>query len=212
MAFNAHTLTRLPHLQALHLEFVPIVLLALDRLLVDRRVRDAIILGVACALQGLTSNYLLVFTGVAATVGIAVRADEWLRPAPARTTALIGLATAVAAALLVPFLYPYYLTQREQGLTRSLDEVALYLVDLARLRLDRRPPALRRVEPPLLRRHDVPLPRRGRVDPRACRACSETGPEGRPDPDDRRDRAPPASRCRSALRCPATPRSTTGCR
>ncbi len=126
VAFNAHTLTRLPHLQALHLEFVPIVLLALDRLLVDRRVRDAIILGVACALQGLTSNYLLVFTGVAATVGIAVRADEWLRPAPARTTALIGLATAVAAALLVPFLYPYYLTQREQGLTRSLDEVALY--------------------------------------------------------------------------------------
>ena len=29
LAFNAHTLTRLPHLQALHLEFMPVVLLAL---------------------------------------------------------------------------------------------------------------------------------------------------------------------------------------
>ena len=126
VAFNAHTLTRLPHLQALHLEFIPVVLLALDRLLVERRVRDAILLGAAVALQGLTSNYLLVFTAVAAAVGLAVRADEWRRPAPGRTTALLGLSAAVAAAVVAPFLYPYYLTQREQGLTRTLDEVALY--------------------------------------------------------------------------------------
>jgi hypothetical protein len=126
VAFNAHTLTRLPHLQALHLEFIPVVLFALDRLLVERRVRDAVLLGTACALQGLTSNYLLVFTAVAAGVGVAVRANEWWRPAPARTAALLGLAAAVTAALVAPFLYPYYLTQREQGLTRSLDEVARY--------------------------------------------------------------------------------------
>jgi len=126
VAFNAHTLTRLPHLQALHLEFIPVVLLALDRLLVERRARDAVLLGVACALQGLTSNYLLVFTAVAVAVGAAVRVNEWQRPAPVRTAALLGLAAVIAAALLAPFLYPYYLTQREQGLTRSLDEVALY--------------------------------------------------------------------------------------
>jgi hypothetical protein len=126
LAFNAHTLTRLPHLQALHLEFIPLVLLALDRVLVERRVRDGVLLGAACALQGLTSNYLLVFTAVAAGVGIAARANEWWRPAPARTTALLGLSAVVGAALVAPFLYPYYLTQREQGLTRSLEEVALY--------------------------------------------------------------------------------------
>ncbi|MGE5199721.1 MAG: hypothetical protein ACM3H9_08775 [Rhodospirillaceae bacterium] len=126
VAFNAHTLTRLPHLQALHLEFLPVVLLALDRVLVERRVRDAILLGAAIALQGLTSNYLLVFTAVAAVVGLAVRANEWRRPAAARTTALLGLAAALAAAAVAPFLYPYYLTQREQGLTRTLDEVARY--------------------------------------------------------------------------------------
>lgn len=126
LAFNAHTLTRLPHLQALHVEFLPIVLLALDRVLVGRRTRDALLLGAACALQGLTSNYLLVFTFVAVAVGIVVRAGEVRRPAPARVSALLAGSAAVAALLLGPFLYPYYLSQREQGLTRSLDEVALY--------------------------------------------------------------------------------------
>ena len=32
-AFNAHTLTRLPHLQAQHVEFLPVVVLALDEVL-----------------------------------------------------------------------------------------------------------------------------------------------------------------------------------
>ncbi|MCU0256792.1 MAG: hypothetical protein MUF60_08600, partial [Vicinamibacterales bacterium] len=126
VAFNAHTLTRLPHLQALHVEFLPVVLLALDRVLVARRRRDAVLLGIASALQGLTSNYLLVFTIVAVAVGIAVRAGELRRPAPARVAGLLAVSASVAALLLAPFLYPYYLTQREQGLTRSLDEVALY--------------------------------------------------------------------------------------
>jgi hypothetical protein len=126
VAFNAHTLTRLPHLQALHVEFLPVVLLALDRVLVGRRRHDAVLLGIACALQGLTSNYLLVFTIVAVAVGIAVRAGEVRRPAPARVAGLLAVSASVAALLLAPFLYPYYLTQREQGLTRSLDEVALY--------------------------------------------------------------------------------------
>ena len=125
VAFNAHTLTRLPHLQALHLEFLPVVLLALDRLLVERRARDAVLLGAACALQGLTSNYLLVFTLVAVAAGVAVRAND-VRPAPARAISLLTLAAGVTALVVAPFLYPYYLTQREQGLTRSLDEVALY--------------------------------------------------------------------------------------
>ena len=79
------------------------------------RVRDAVLLGVACALQGLTSNYLLVFTAVAAGVALVVRANEWVRPPSGRTAALVALAAAVAVAMVGPFLYPYYLTQREQG-------------------------------------------------------------------------------------------------
>jgi hypothetical protein len=125
-AFNAHTLTRLPHLQALHLEFLPVVLLATDRLIERRRTRDAVLLGLAVALQSLTSNYLMVFTAVTAAVALAARANDWVRPAPARTAALAAVAAAIGALLVGPFLYPYYAAQREQGLTRSLDEVARY--------------------------------------------------------------------------------------
>ena len=126
LAFNAHTLTRLPHLQALHLEFLPFVPLALDNLIERRRVRDAVMLGVAAALQGLTSNYLLVFTVVAVAAAVLVRGAEWVRDAPGRTAALLALASGIGALLVAPFLYPYYLAQHEQGLTRTLDEVARY--------------------------------------------------------------------------------------
>jgi hypothetical protein len=61
-AFNAHVFGRLPHLQTQHVEFIALILFALDRVVMSRRVRDALLLGAAFALQGLTSVYLLVFT------------------------------------------------------------------------------------------------------------------------------------------------------
>jgi len=126
LAFNAHTLTRLPHVQALHLEFLPFVLLALDNLLERRRVRDAILLGLVAALQALTSNYLLVFTAVALAAAALARGREWVRPTSGRAVWLLALAAGIGAVLAAPFLYPYYLAQNEQGLTRTLDEVARY--------------------------------------------------------------------------------------
>ena len=125
-AFNAHTLTRLPHLQALHVEFLPVALLAADRLLVRRRTRDAILLGLAAALQSLTSNYLMAATVVAGAAILAARVGEVARPAPRRVLLLFALATAVGAALVAPFLLPYAAARREQGLVRTLDEVARY--------------------------------------------------------------------------------------
>jgi len=125
-AFNAHTLTRLPHVQALHLEFLPIAWLALDRLLTRPRWRDAGVLGVFAALQALTSNYLLVFTALTLAVSVLVRPGTWLRPWSGDAVAKLAGAAAVGAVLVAPFLVPYAMAQREQGLTRSLDEVALY--------------------------------------------------------------------------------------
>ena len=82
-AFNAHLLTRFAHLQALHGEFVPVVLLAVDRLATRARWRDAALLAAGLVLVGLTSIYLLVFVAGAAVVGVAARAAEWrLRPGP----------------------------------------------------------------------------------------------------------------------------------
>ncbi len=126
LAFNAHTLTRLPHVQALHLEFLPFALLLLDRLLAAPRLRTAIGLALVAALEALTSNYLLVFTALVLAVSTLVRPEDWLRRDRVRTPIYLGVAAVGFGALVAPFLWPYYLAQQEQGLTRSLDEVARY--------------------------------------------------------------------------------------
>ena len=126
-AFNAHLLTRLVHLQALHLEFFPLALLALDRLIEGSGSRRAaMLLASAFVLQALCSNYTLVFMSVALAIGAAVRVDEWLWPPRPRTIVALSAAALVSIALLIPFLWPYFIVSREQGLNRSLDEVALY--------------------------------------------------------------------------------------
>ena len=61
VAFNAHALTRLPHIQAQHAEFLPLGLLAFDALLRTRRWSAAAWLAIAVALQAMASVYLFVF-------------------------------------------------------------------------------------------------------------------------------------------------------
>src|SRR5262245_27460284 len=73
MAFNAHSLTRLANLQAMHAEFLPLAIYALDRLFAKPRVAIAVGLAAAIALQALTSNYLLVMTAFAVTAAVLVR-------------------------------------------------------------------------------------------------------------------------------------------
>ncbi len=123
---NAHTLTRLPHLQALHVEFLPLALLALDTLLREPRVAHAARLAVWFTLQALTSVYLLVFTAFAMAAAAAARPEDWLRNHARRAVAMVLLATAIAGILLFPFLLPYWRAYADQGLTRSLAEAALY--------------------------------------------------------------------------------------
>jgi hypothetical protein len=127
-AFNAHLLTRLPHLQALHVEFLPPALYALDQVLVrTRRLPHATLaLAAAFVLQALCSNYTLVFLSVALLVAAIVRIPEWV-PSRRRPRALaLVTAGALAIVAVAPFLWPYYLVSRDQGLTRSIDEVRLY--------------------------------------------------------------------------------------
>lgn len=131
-AFNAHLLTRLVHLQALHLEFLPLALLALDNILradVGSRgsfAPSAAVLASAFVLQSLCSNYTLVFLSVALLAAALARGDEWLWPLRARRARAFLVAAMVSVAVLAPFLWPYYVVSREQGLTRPIDEVALY--------------------------------------------------------------------------------------
>ena len=130
-AFNAHTLTRLPHVQAMHVEFLPLALLALDRLLERPRVRTSLALAVSYALQALCSGYLLVFTTLALGVGALVRASEWLAPSRAkRALPAIALAAVIAAVICAPFLRPYAVARSEQGLRRSMSEVTMFSASL----------------------------------------------------------------------------------
>ena len=124
-AFNAHLLTRFAHLQALHAEFVPVVLLAVDRLATTARRRDAALLAIGLALVGLTSVYLLVFTAAAAGVGLAARFPEW-RPRWRATLAPAATSVTLGALCLAPVLWPYWQVNREIGLERTLADAAQY--------------------------------------------------------------------------------------
>lgn len=125
-AFNAHLLTRFPHLQALHVEFLPLVLFAFDRVLSGGRGRDVALLAGAFVLQALCSNYTMVFLAAALLAAAVARQGEWAAPGRRSVAIRLIVAAGVAAAALAPFVWPYYLVARDQGLSRSLDEVALY--------------------------------------------------------------------------------------
>jgi hypothetical protein len=125
-AFNSNILTRLPHMQALHVEFLPLALFTWDRLLHTSRVRDAVALGVMVALQALTSVYLLVFTVCTIGAAAAARASDWIGRHFIRTAGLLFLSAAAAAAIAVPFLLPYLWVNQAHGFERSLDD-AIYL-------------------------------------------------------------------------------------
>ena len=122
-AFNAHTFTRLPHLQAQHVEFIPLALLALDRLLRQPGARRAVQLAVWFALEALTSVYLLVFTAVALAVGALVRPEDWTGRRFRGVLVWALAAGALAGLALAPFLLPYWHAFHDHGLTRSIDDI-----------------------------------------------------------------------------------------
>jgi len=126
LAFNAHSLTRLANLQAMHVEFLPLALYALDRLFVRPTVAAAFGLAVAIACQALSSNYLLVMMAFAMTAAAASRPMDWLGRDRRRTLVLAIGAMLGASTMLIPFLLPYLHAMQDQGLTRSLRAVAVY--------------------------------------------------------------------------------------
>jgi hypothetical protein len=123
-AFNAHTITTLPHLQGQHMEFLAPALLALDALLRGGGVRDALRLAGWFTLQALTSVHLMIFTTFALIAGVLARPRDWLGPRFGRTAGLIALAAGAALVALLPFLLPYWRVSSGQGLSRTLEEQA----------------------------------------------------------------------------------------
>ncbi|MGE0816950.1 MAG: hypothetical protein AB7O28_19820 [Vicinamibacterales bacterium] len=125
-AFNAHTLVRFGHMQALHVQFLPFALAALHDLADRPAWRTAWRMAAATTLQALTSNYLLVMTAVAMAASAAARPTAWLGPDGRRRLWMTLAAAAAASAAVVPFLLPYYFARERQGLLRPFEEVAYY--------------------------------------------------------------------------------------
>lgn len=127
VAFNANTLSRLVHIQAMHLEFFPLMLFALDQLLDRPRAKAALAMAGWFVLEALTSVYFLVFITIAAIAAVAARPSDWLKANRGAFVKNVGLAAIVALVLLTPFLLPYLFASQEQDqFTRKLDEVARF--------------------------------------------------------------------------------------
>jgi hypothetical protein len=124
-AFNAHSLSRIPHLQAQHLEFLPLALFALDRIADTPTRRNAVKLAGWFILQSLTSVYLLVITTFALLAAAATRAADLHRHRYSAARAL-ALAGGISVMVLLPFLLPYWFVSRALGLVRSLDDAGNY--------------------------------------------------------------------------------------
>ena len=127
IAFNALTLTRFPHIQLQHVEFLPFALLALDQLLTTPRLKYAVRLAVWYVLQSLTSIYFLVFTAIVLLVSALARPSDWVGPRARRVVAMASVAGVMSVAALLPFLAPYLLARREQVMfVRTLDEAGKF--------------------------------------------------------------------------------------
>lgn len=126
-AFNAHTLVRLGHMQALHVQFLPLALAALQDLLERRPTWTATArLVLATAAQCLTANYLLVMTGIAMAAAAVSQPRAWFGRDGWRRVGYVGAAALVTGLVLAPFLLPYYRAKQAQGLVRTYDEVEFY--------------------------------------------------------------------------------------
>ena len=74
-AFNTHTLTRLAHVQGLHIYGLPLALLAIDRIITGER-RAWPWLAVWMAVMAYTSGYLVVFAVIMIAVALAARCPK----------------------------------------------------------------------------------------------------------------------------------------
>src|SRR5688500_15442502 len=105
----------------MHVEFFAVMLFALDRLIVSRRFRDAVWLGLGFAMQGLTSLYLLVFSVWMLLFALAARVKESLRGGTGMI-ARLAAAALIAVVLLAPCLWAYQQLRSGSGLERGAAE------------------------------------------------------------------------------------------
>jgi hypothetical protein len=121
-AFNTHTLTRLAHIQAIHLYGLPMALLALDRIIRDGSTRAAWLLAGALVLLAYTSGYSIVYALVMLPIAVLVRVPEWW-PRARGVAIAVGMAAIAGGLAILPVYLPYHRAAVQQHMTRPLELV-----------------------------------------------------------------------------------------
>jgi hypothetical protein len=112
------------HLQLQSLYFLPLAFLFLHRVVAARRRRDALMLGLLAGLQAASSVYWAIAAALGLSVAaaaLAIGVGRWRSLPLLRRLLLAGV---VAALLLAPFTWPYWVGQRREGFSRNLYEAA----------------------------------------------------------------------------------------
>lgn len=126
-AAGAHRWIRLAHLHAQVTLFLPFALLALDRFWQDRRLRNALLVGLLLALQGLSSVYLGAITALALAAASVVMVIAGLG---LRDLLKLGAGFFLALLLLYPVARPYLRMRAFEGVEFTLEEVRTYATTL----------------------------------------------------------------------------------
>jgi len=130
LAFNTHTLTRLAHVQGLHIYGLPLALLAADRVITGSGRRAWVWVAVWMTVMAYTSGYLVVFGAAMVAVALLTRIGEWRRRA-LPVLGGFGLAAATATLAILPVYLPYRRVARTEHMVRPLEAVSEYSATLA---------------------------------------------------------------------------------
>jgi hypothetical protein len=119
-AFNSFTLHELPRVHVLNVQWWPLLALFLVRFARRGHPRDAALAGTALTLQCLSGTYYLAYSAMLVPLWI-VAAYVGVRRAPTRReVVLLVVALALAAAALLPFVWPYLQQFRDMGFEKEL--------------------------------------------------------------------------------------------
>ena len=116
----------LSHLQVLAAAGFPLSLFFLDRLLEQRRRRDALLFAAVFTAQTLANGYYALFLSLAVGLILVIELPRRGGLADGRVWRALALAGILSAALAAPFFRQYVLMEREMGLHRQMmDETTL---------------------------------------------------------------------------------------
>jgi hypothetical protein len=118
--FNSFTLHELPRVHVLNVQWWPLLALFLVRFAREGRGRDAALAALLLALQCLSGTYYLAYSALLLPLWIAAAYAGTGRLPARREAAVLAGALVVAAAVLLPFVWPYLRQFRAMGFEKEL--------------------------------------------------------------------------------------------